>query len=46
MNKYQSDKLRAISFFLILLVIMVHSTNLSVRMDADFTAINKGLNSF
>jgi len=46
MNKYQSDKLRAISFFLILLVVMVHSTNLSVRMDADFTAINKGLNSF
>ncbi len=46
MNKYQSDKLRAISFFLILLVVMVHSTNLTVRMDADFTAINKGLNSF
>jgi len=46
MNKYQSDKLRTISFFLILLVVMVHSTNLSVRIDANFTTINKGVNSF
>lgn len=46
MNKYQSDKLKAISFFLIILVVLVHSTNLSVRMDMNFTSINKGLNSF
>jgi surface polysaccharide O-acyltransferase-like enzyme len=46
MNKYQSEKLKAISFFLIVLVVMVHSTNLSVRMDANFATITKGLNSF
>lgn len=46
MNKYLSDKLKAISFLLIVMVVFLHSYNLEVRFNTGTEFIKKGYNSF
>lgn len=46
MNKYLSDKLKVISFFLMIMVVFLHSYNLIIRMDDNTTLIINGYNSF
>ena len=46
MTQYLSTKIRVVSFFLIVLVVFLHSFNLSVNFDESTLVINKGYNSF
>lgn len=46
MDKYLSDKFKAISFFNIIMVVYLHSYNLIVKMNDDIAVIDKGYNSF
>ncbi len=46
MNKYLSVKLKAISFFLTILVVCIHSYNLRIIRNGEVLRINKECNSF
>lgn len=45
-DKYLSDKLKAISFFLIILVVFLHSYNITISMSSGTFIIDRGYNSF
>ena len=46
MNKYLSDKIKAISFLLIIFVVFLHSTNLKVNFKTHQGLVSQGINSF
>lgn len=46
MNKYLSEKLKAISFILMVMVVILHSYNLEVKLDSKIVLVDAGLNSF
>lgn len=46
MDKYLSDKLRAISFTLMVMVVFLHSYNLEIKFTSGTKFINQGYNSF
>jgi surface polysaccharide O-acyltransferase-like enzyme len=45
-NKYLSDKLKAISFLLMVMVVYLHSYNLEIKFTSGTGLIEKGYNSF
>lgn len=46
MNKYLSDKLKAISFILMIMVVIIHSYNLEINFSSHSGIIKRGYNSF
>ena len=46
MNEYLSDKLKAISFVLMIMVVFLHSYNLEIKLNSQIIAVDQGINSF
>lgn len=45
-DKYLSDKLRAISFILIILVVLCHSNNFLIKFNSESVLLEQGFNTF
>ena len=46
MNKYLSDKLKSISFVLMVMVVFLHSYNVGIKYNTEIVQTNQGINWF